>query len=113
MKQCYLFLLTVVFFSLLVNSEVYGWTYFLKKRGGIENNLQLCLYSNDKWYTVNAYELCPLSIEDSAPGFGKGVGFLEEDFMDGMNRVCVYGVLGEKKLIRLNGIGLCPLQQNF
>ena len=112
-KKCCLFLLTTAFFAILAD-EVYAWTYSLKKTGEIKDNLRHCLYSNDQWYTVNSYDLCPLSIEDSAPGFGKGVGFLKGDFIDGMNRVCVYDVLGEKKLIRLNNsVGFCPLQKNF
>ena len=50
---------------------------------------------------------------DMAKSFGKGTGFLAGEYLDGMTKVCVYDVMGEKKAIRLNSTSLCPLNPRF
>jgi hypothetical protein len=93
--------------------SAFGWQLFLQRDLGIKNNMRHCLYSDGKVYTFNATELCEMSIEGSAPGMGRGTGFLKGEYQDGMTKVCVYDVLGETKAIRIGGVALCPLTSNF
>ncbi len=105
--------LSLIYCSLLMPVSSFAWTYYLQQDLGVQGLVHLCRYSNGKAYTVNATELCPLSIEDSAPGFGQGQGFLQGEYRDGMTKVCVYDVLGEKRAIRLPSTALCPLNSTF
>lgn len=91
----------------------FAWTYYLQEDLGVQGLVHLCRYGNGKVYTVNAIDLCPISIQDSAPGFGQGQGFLQGEYQDGITKVCVYDVLGEKKAIRLPSTSLCPLDRTF
>jgi hypothetical protein len=90
-----------------------AWTYFLEGDLGVRGVMRYCKYSNGKIYTVNAVEICPLSIEDSAPGFGQGQGFLQGEYQDGMTKVCIYQVLGERRALRLPSTSICPLNPQF
>ncbi len=103
----------LVFCAWMIPIPSFAWTYYLQQDLGVQGLVHLCRYSNGKVYTVNATELCPLSIEDSAPGFGQGQGFLKGEYQDGMTKVCVYDVLGEKKAIRLPSTSLCSLDPTF
>ena len=104
---------TLVCFNLSGAKAARAWTYYLQRDLGIQGVEHLCRYSNGKIYAIPATELCDLSIEDSAPGFGTGTGFLKGNFMQGMSTVCVYDVLGEERAISLGGMGICPLTHNF
>lgn len=88
---------------------------YLTKDLGVKGVMRYCQYSNGKIYTVNATELCEMSVEEGGPlpQSGQTVGFLAGEYQDGMTKVCVYDVLGEKKAIRLNSTSLCPLNQKF
>jgi hypothetical protein len=44
---------------------------------------------------------------------GVGNGFLVGEYLDGMTKVCVFDVLGEKKATRVGAANLCPLTQKF
>lgn len=90
-----------------------AWTLFLQSDLGVRNNMRYCKYSDGKLYAFDSMTLCPMSIEGSAPGMGKGVGFLKGERIDGMTKLCVYDVLGEKKAKRLNSYDICPLTVNF
>lgn len=91
----------------------FAWTYYLQSNLGVQGLVRLCKYSNGKVYTFNATTLCPMSIEDSAPGFGQGQGFLQGEYRDGMTKICVYDVLGERKALRIPNTSLCPLNPTF
>jgi hypothetical protein len=99
--------------GLLLPLPALAWTYFLQADLGVRGLMRYCRYSNGRTYTVNATEICPISTEDSSPGFGQGLGFLQGEYLDGMTKVCVYNVLGERKAIRLPSTSLCPLNQQF
>ena len=103
----------VVFYSLALPLPAFAWTYFLQGDLGVRGLVRYCKYSNGKIYTVNSTEICPISIEDSAPGLGQGQGFLVGEYQDGMTKVCIYNVLGEKRARRLPSASLCPLNSQF
>lgn len=94
-------------------SNAHAWPYNLVQDMGVSGVKRLCKYSNGKVYAVNATDLCSLSIEDSAPGFGQGTGHLQGEYLDGMTKVCVYDVMGERRGLRLNSTSLCPLSPKF
>lgn len=92
---------------------VYSIEVFLKRDLGVSGFIRYCLYSNDKQYTVDSSDLCPLSI-DIGLNLGKNqTGFLAGEYQDGMTKVCVYNVLGEQKAIRKSGISICSLTEKF
>ncbi len=103
----------LVCYALMIPIPAFAWTYYLQQDLGVQGLVHLCKYSNGKVYTFNATELCPLSIEDGAPGFGQGQGVLQGEHQDGMTKVCLYEVMGERKAIRLPSISLCPLNSRF
>jgi hypothetical protein len=88
-------------------------TYFLEQDLGVEGFQHYCRYSNDRTYSVNATQLCPLSLQDTGPGIGEGTGFKQGEYRDGLTKVCVYSVLGHQKAIRIDGTDLCPLTYDF
>ena len=90
-----------------------AWTYYLQQDFGVNGLMRYCKYNNGQIYTVNAVQICPISINDAAPGFGQGQGFLRGEYMDGMTKVCVYAVLGQQKALRIPSTSLCPLNANF
>src|SRR5215467_10147525 len=100
-------------FILVVPLDALAWTYHLEADLGVHGLVRYCKYSNGKIYTVNAVEICQLSIQDSAPGFGQGQGFLQGEYQDGMTKVCIYQVLGERKALRVPSTSLCPLNPKF
>lgn len=75
-----------------MGNAAFAWTYFLERDLGVEGLERYCRYSNGETYTVNNIDLCPMQIEESAPGFGKAVGFKSGEYQDGMTKVCVYDV---------------------
>ncbi len=91
----------------------FAFTLFMQQDFGIRNNQRLCKYSDGNVYAFNATDLCSLSIDGSAPGMGKGMGFYKGDYQEGMTKVCVYDVLGEKKALRVNSYEVCPVTHNF
>ncbi len=93
--------------------EAHAMTYFLVQDLGARGNMRYCKYNNGKIYTVNAVELCQMSVEDGGFSNGHAMGFLAGEYQDGMTKVCVYDVLGAKKALRLNSVALCPLNSNF
>lgn len=97
----------------LFSNSAFAWTVTLVQDLGVNGLMRYCKYNNGKVYTVNAVELCQMSIEDSAPGFGQGAGFLQGQYQDGMTKVCVYDVLGQKKALRIGATSLCPLNPTF
>lgn len=90
-----------------------AWTYNLVEDLGVRGLSRYCKYNNGAVYTVNAAEICQITVEDSAPGFGQGQGFLKGEYEDGMTKVCVYDVLGDQRAIRINGTSICPLNAKF
>lgn len=99
--------------ALAIATSAHAWTHNLVKDLGVRGVMRHCQYSNGKVYTVNAAEICQISIEDSDPGFGQGQGFLKGEHQDGMTKVCVYDVQGEQRAIRINSTSLCPLGPKF
>jgi hypothetical protein len=99
--------------ALAFTTNAQAWTHNLVEDLGVRGVMRNCKYSNGKVYAVNAAELCQISIEDSAPGFGQGQGFLKNEYQDGMTKVCVYDVLGEQRAIRINSTSICPLGPKF
>lgn len=97
--------------ALMIPIPSFAWAYYLQEDLGVQGLVHLCRYGNGKVYTVNAIDLCPISIQDSAPGFGQGI--LHGEYQDGMTKVCVYDVLGEKKAIRLPSTSLCAPNSRF
>ena len=93
--------------------DAFAWTHNLEADLGVRGVMRYCKYSNGKVYAVNATDLCQISIEDSAPGFGQGHGFLKGEYQDGMTKVCVYDVLGEQKALRISSTSICPLSPEF
>jgi hypothetical protein len=104
---------TISIFLVLISPAVSAWTLFLEQDFGIKGNMRYCKYSDGKTYSFNAVSLCPVSIQGSAPGMGNGTGFLKGQYLDGMTRVCVYDVLGQKKAKRVNSTDLCPISADF
>lgn len=100
-------------FILAFATNAQAWTHNLVEDLGVRGVMRHCKYSNGKVYAINAAEICQISIEDSAPGFGQGHGFLKGEYQDGMTKVCVYDVLGEQRAIRINSTSMCPLDPKF
>lgn len=99
----------------LLAFEAQAMTYFLVQDLGVQGNVRRCKYNNGKIYTVNATELCAMSVEEDGPlpPSGQTMGFLVGEYQDGMTKVCVYDVLGNKRALRLNSVSLCPLNAKF
>ena len=61
--------------SLLAASPAFAITAFLRGNGDVQGLYRYCSYSNGETYTVNAVELCPMSVETGlsycvqVPGF--------------------------------------------
>ncbi len=99
-------------------APAFAGTYYLQSDLGVRGIYHFCQYNNGKVYSYNATELCPLSISDdvnnsasyTAPG---KVGFKVGEYQDGMTKVCVYNVMGQKAAIRIGSVELCPLNYNF
>jgi hypothetical protein len=102
-----------VTFALVFTTNAQAWTHNLVEDLGIRGVMRYCKYSNGMVYAVNAADICQISIEDSAPGFGQGQGFLKGEYRDGMTKVCVYDVLGERRAVRINSTPICPLGPKF
>lgn len=100
-------------FALALATNAQAWTHNLVEDLGVHGVMRHCKYSNGQVYAVNAAELCQISMEDSAPGFGQGQGFFKGEYQDGMTKVCVYDVLGERRGIRVNSTSICPLNPKF
>ena len=102
-------------FMLVSVSLAQAMPVYLVKDHGVNGVVRNCQYSNGKIYSVNATDLCELSIEDGGPlpQSGQTLGFLSGESQDGMTKVCVYDVLGQRRAIRLNASALCPLNQKF
>ena len=105
--------LAVACYGVLLATGAQAWTHNLVEDLGVKGVMRYCKYSNGKIYTINAAEICKISIEDSAPGFGEGPGFLIGEQQDGMTKVCIYNVNGEKKGMRVDGTSICPLNPKF
>ncbi|WP_397586621.1 hypothetical protein [Sphingobium fuliginis] len=95
------------------STPLMAMTYFLQADLGVHNNQHLCRYSNGKVYSFNSTQLCELSIEDSSLSSGNSTGFKIGEYQDGMTKVCVYNVMGQKQALRIGSIELCPLSYNF
>ena len=97
----------------------FALTYFLTQDLGVRGLQHLCLYSNGKVYAVNATDLCPLQVNDNPatstpPATRPGnTGFKIGEYQDGLTKVCIYNVLGDKKAVRVDGTELCPQTYNF
>ena len=101
--------------AVLLAFQAEAMTYFLVQDLGVQGNVRRCKYSNGKIYTVNATELCSMSVEEDGPlpPSGQTMGFLLGEYQDGMTKVCVYDVLGNKRALRLSSTSLCPLNAKF
>lgn len=113
MSKTSYFNILVFFLSMFMFSSASAWTYNLVRDLGVKGVMRYCQYDNGKTYAINAAEICRISITDSAPGFGRGQGSLIGEYQDGMTKVCVYQVLGERKAIRKNSVSICPLSHKF
>lgn len=110
------FACALLFGAIVAAMPASAMTYYLKKDLGVRNMEHLCLYSNDKVYSLNATELCPLSVEDDSIGRSKATpqtGFKSGEYADGMTKVCVYNVLGKSEQVRFPSTSLCPLTYKF
>jgi hypothetical protein len=107
------FRITIAALSFGLSMHASAWTHSLVKDLGVKGVMRYCQYSNGKVYAVNAVDICKISIEDSAPGFGRGQGFLKGEYQDGMTKVCIYDVLGETKSLRVGGTTICPAAPKF
>jgi hypothetical protein len=96
----------------LLGVSVQAQTAFLQSDLGVRGLMRYCKYSNGKVYTVNSTDLCQMSVEEGLPTRG-AVGFLQGEYMDGMTKVCVYDVLGQRQALRVGGVELCPLGPRF
>jgi hypothetical protein len=105
-----------------ISTPASAMTYFLQSDLGVQNNQHLCRYSNNRTYAYNATDLCPLSVDDDMPAATSGsygqaptyiTGFLQGEYQDGMTKVCVYSVLGNKEAIRIGAVEICPQTQAF
>ncbi|HBO1118233.1 TPA: hypothetical protein L4E70_006484 [Pseudomonas aeruginosa] len=103
----------VLFLGFIASFQAYAWNYNLIQDMGVSGAYRYCKYNNGKVYTVNAAEICQISISDSSPGFGTGKGFLKGEYADGMSKVCVYNVLGQEKAIRISSVSICPATADF
>ena len=104
---------TLFIFIFLFSNLAWSHTVFLQLDLGVKGNVRYCKYSDGKTYTFDSMSLCQPSIQASAPGMGVGNGFLVGEYLDGMTKVCVFDVLGEKKATRVGAANLCPLTQKF
>ena len=86
----------LIYCSLVLPFPALAWTYYLQGDLGVRDLVRYCKYNNGKIYTVNATDICPITIEDSAPGFGQGHRFLQGEYQDGMTKICIYDVLGNE-----------------
>ena len=110
------FTVTLWFLPLFAALPASAMTYYLKKDLGVRNMQHLCLYSNDKVYSLNATDMCPMSVEDDSIGRSKATpqtGFKSGEYADGMTKVCVYDVLGKTEEVRFPLTTLCPLTYKF
>lgn len=108
-------LLLAIIASILVGSQICNaMTYFLQQDLGIRGNMRYCKYSNGKIYSVNATDLCEMQIEEGGVPTQRGtMGFYLGEYQDGMTKVCIYNVLGNKRAVRLNSYEVCPPSAEF
>ncbi len=79
---------------------------------GVHGLFHLCRYSDGRVYSFNATQLCPLNF--STPSLPSGVvGMKIGEYQDGMTKVCLYDVLGNREAIRISAAALCPLSHTF
>ena len=92
-----------------------GWafTHFLKSDLGVKGTVRYCAYNNGRTYAVNSAQTCAPSVEDSAIGMGHGAGTLQGEYRDGLNKVCIYQVFGERRGLRVTATQICPLNAKF
>ncbi|WP_341667609.1 hypothetical protein [Alcaligenes sp. SDU_A2] len=106
--------LAIALFAILLPvSTPQAWTINLQQDMGPRGLMRHCKYSDGRIHTVNATDLCPLTLQGSDSGMGRGKGFLKSDYPDGMTKVCVYDVLGGKNTLRLPATDICPLGADF
>ena len=98
---------------ILISPPSFGLEYFFTEDLGIQGMVRRCRYSDGQVYTVNSINLCPMSVKGPSPDMGIGTGSYQGTYLDGMTRVCVYDVLGNKRGIRVNSTDICPLTQDF
>lgn len=99
-------------------APAFSLDFFLQADLGVRGIYHLCRYSNGRVYSFNATDLCPLQVSDSGANSPSGsppqkMGFKSGEYQDGMTKVCVYDVLGQKASIRIGAAELCPLNHNF
>ncbi len=90
-----------------------AFNVYLSQDLGVDGLLRYCKYNNGKTYTFNSTDLCPLTLQTDPPGFGQGLGFLKGEYQDGLTKVCIYDVLGQRQGLRLQSTAICPLSSNF
>jgi hypothetical protein len=54
-----------------------------------------------------------MSINVDGITIGGATGFKQGEYQDGMTKVCVYSVLGNQRLLRVDSTDLCPLSYDF
>ena len=104
--------------SMSMSAPSFAFDYYLQSDLGVHGLYHLCKYSNGRVYSFNAIELCPLSVSDDVSGpapptSARKMGFKAGEYQDGMTKVCVYDVLGQKAAIRVGAVELCPLTHEF
>jgi hypothetical protein len=107
----------IVALVLLAPGQASAMTYFLTNDLGVQGIQHYCEYSDGNTYSVNATQLCPMSVSVDGvqlPSGGSGTtGFKSGEYRDGMTKVCVYNVLGSNRFLRVDGTELCPLTYEF
>ena len=79
---------------------------------GVHGLFHLCRYSDGRVYSFNATQPCPLDF--STPSLPSGVvGMKIGEYQDGMTKVCLYDVMGNREAIRISAAALCPLSHTF
>jgi len=47
--------------------------------------------------------------QPAPPAASRPAGFLERQYVDGVNRICVYNSMGSEYIVTINSTSLCPL----
>lgn len=61
---------------------------------------------------ITTFLIC-FSIAPATISANAATGYLKYDYVSGLNRICVYDVLGSEAAITIRASSLCPLSANF
>ncbi len=110
---------TTVVLALMAAGTASAGTYGLTGQA-VQGAIRYCKYSNNRVYTYNATDLCPVSVEtDDPPRMDTQTrsvsmsGQLTGEQQDGITKICTYSVMGRERSIRISSVGICPLTHSF